>query len=183
MTSVGLEIERRFLLARIDDGAMGRARRVLDIRQAYLTRGSPAVRVRESDGAYRMAVKDGEGLVRREVEFAVAAETAAALFEIAGDHVIRKTRYEIGRWEVDVFKGRFEGLLVAEVELESEEEPLPELPSGVEPLCELTGHLGFTNQYLAWLAEAEARTLVRDLLLDHAAALAGLDGYEAAPGG
>ncbi len=181
--TASLEIERRFLVARVADETLRGAGRTLRIRQGYLTEGRPAVRVRQSNADYRMTVKDGEGLVRREIEFDVSGEAAAGLFEIAADRTIEKTRYEVGRWEIDVFRGHFEGLVIAEVELESEDEPLPEIPSGLDLACEVTSVRGFTNQYLASLGEAEARALVVALLRDPLGALGPLDGAEASSGG
>ena len=61
-----------------------------------------------------------------------------------------KTRYivihEGKRWEVDGFHGRNEGLLLAELELQSEDESFA-LPPWV--LQEVTGDKKYNNSYLA----------------------------------
>lgn len=158
-----LEIERRFL-CRIEDGAaLRRAGPTVVIRQAYLTTDDPAVRVRQAGDAYLLTIKSGRGRVRREVEVAVGAVEAEALFEIAGDRRMEKLRHRAGRWEVDVFTGKLAGLLVAEVELDHADEPLPAPPPGVRLLEEVTDERGFTNQRLAAMEEDEARAFVERL--------------------
>ena len=63
--------------------------------------------------------------------------------------IIEKTRYEkvVGEhiWEIDVFHGENEGLVVAEVELKSESEKLS-IPSWVQE--EVTGELKYLNSNL-----------------------------------
>lgn len=152
------EIERRFLCRIMNHRALRDAGGER-IRQAYLpgTNG-PSVRIRERAGRYVLAIKAGEGRVRREVEVEVDRERADALFEMAGELCITKSRHELGRWEVDIFEGRFDGLVVAEVELEHEDEPLPDPPDGIELLEEVTDEL--TSHDLAALDAGAARTLV-----------------------
>lgn len=158
-----LEIERRFLCRITDASALRTAGDVVPIRQAYLTTEGVAVRIRQAGGVHVLTVKAGGGRVRREVEVEVDAARAEALFAMAEGRSMEKRRHRAGRWEVDVFEGRFEGLLVAEVELEHAEEPLPAPPPGVELLEEVTDTPGFTNQRLAAMDEAEARALVARL--------------------
>lgn len=152
-----LEIERRYL-ARVVDPASLPAPRLL--RQGYLTSGEPAVRVREDGGRFVLTVKAGRGVVRREVEVDLPSAEGCALLEMAGERVLEKLRHRMGRWEVDVFRGELEGLVLAEIELAREDEPLPPPPSGVELLREVTDDGAFTNQRLAALSETEARRLV-----------------------
>ena len=155
-----LEIERQFLIESWDEGVQERADRVHTIRQAYLTVTGPAIRVRQIDERTVMTVKSGGGLVRREVEFDVEPEVAQQLFEIGEDRLIEKTRYVVGRWELDVFEGRHEGLRIAEVELTTEDEPTPEVPTGIALGLEVTHEPQFTNQFLSGLTASEARALV-----------------------
>lgn len=155
-----LEIERQFLVRRIDAEVLERADRVHSIRQGYLTLTSPAIRVRQIDDRCVMTVKAGGGLVRQEVEFEIEPDIAAELFAIAGSKVIEKTRYVVGGWELDVFKGRHSGLLIGEVELLDPEDPTPPLPRGVELWREVTEEQGFTNQFLASLDTQTAAELV-----------------------
>ena len=158
-----MEIERRFLCRQVSPGAFEHAERRSIIRQGYLTVSDPAVRIRQQDDAFLLAVKSGEGLVRREVEFPVEPAVAHELMAIAGDRQVEKVRWRLGRWEIDVFRGKLEGLLIAEVELQSEDEPLPEPPPGITLVREITGERRFTNQCLAQLSTAEAARLVREV--------------------
>ena len=165
------EIEHQFLLGELGRDVLDRAERVRRIRQAYLTRVGPAIRVRWIDGETLMTVKSGGGLVREEVEFPIEHEVADALFRIGEGALIEKTRYVLGRWELDVFHGRHEGLYLGEVELESVDEVVPPVPEGVQIVADLTHEGGFNNQFLASLGVDEAQSLVRALTLDPAAAL------------
>jgi len=154
------EIERQFLMDLPSPEVVRGADAVQRIRQAYLTEVGPAIRVRQIDDRTVLTVKRGGGLVRREVEFDIPAEAAEQLFEMAPDQTITKTRYVVGRWELDVFEGPHAGLCIAEVELESEDEPTPAVPAGVRLGREVTEEAGFTNQFLAHLTASEAAALV-----------------------
>ncbi|MEZ4416720.1 MAG: adenylate cyclase [Gemmatimonadota bacterium] len=157
------EIERRYLCGPVAPETLTAADRVQRIRQGYLTRVGPAIRVRQKDDAFLMTVKSGSGLVRREVEWPIPPEVAAGLFEIAGSGVLTKLRYVFGRWEIDVFSGALTGLVVAEIELAREDEPTPPVPEGIVPLREVTEERGLTNQWLAALTPDEARALVAEI--------------------
>jgi adenylate cyclase len=158
------EIERRFLCRVERPDALRAASGRSEIRQGYLTEGEPAVRVRARDGEYLLTIKAGRGLVRDEVEVVVDEESGEKLFEMAGDRQVEKVRYVIDRWEVDVFRGPLEGLVMAEVELRSPGEPLPSVPAGIALLRDVTDDPRFTNQNLARLAPDAARDLVREVV-------------------
>jgi len=157
-----VEIERRFLCRVADAGALEREGRRIAIRQGYLTLGDPTVRVRQMNGGYLLTVKSGSGRVRREVEVAVGAEEGEALMAMAGDHRLEKVRYAVGRWEIDLYGEKLAGLVLAEVELEHEDEPLPGPPPWLDLVREVTDDPDFTNQRLARLGPAEAARFVRD---------------------
>ena len=98
-----------------------------------------------------MALKEAAGLVRTEFEYAIPpADAETMLAELCGDRLIDKTRYEIryqGRlWEVDVFHGANDGLVIAEVELEAADAPLA-LPAWIGR--EVTGEARYANAALA----------------------------------
>lgn len=158
-----IEIERRFLCRVLEPDALQTAARRSEIRQGYLSRGEPAVRIRARDGQYLLTIKAGRGRVRREVEVPVDEEAARALFDIAGDRQLEKVRYVIDRWEIDVFRGPLEGLVIAEVELDTPDEPLPRTPPGITLIREVTDDPAFTNQHLASLTPESARRLVGKL--------------------
>ena len=73
------------------------------------------------------------------------------LAECCKGHLIEKTRYIVDagkglRWEVDVFHGRHEGLVVAEIELPTEDTPYT-LPSFIGE--EVTGNPAYYNSVLS----------------------------------
>lgn len=117
-----MEIERKFLIKAMPDLAAYPKRH---IEQAYICT-DPAIRVRDTDGAYSLTVK-GEGfLSREELDLPVSAEAYTSLRAKAEGIVIEKTRYLIpyGAYtiELDVFGGELAPLVVAEVEFPSEDE-------------------------------------------------------------
>ncbi len=120
------EIERKFLLANDGwrAGAVGRR-----YRQGYLsTDKARTVRVRAIDEEAYLTIKGAtEGLSRLEFEYPIPAADAEALLEqLCEQPIIDKTRYRISHgahvWEVDEFHGANAGLIVAEIELGSEDE-------------------------------------------------------------
>jgi adenylate cyclase len=129
------EIERKFLVAS-DEWRRG-ADHGRAFRQAYLAETDRAVvRVRiEDDIRGFLTVKSAEpGLSRVEFEYVLPLPDAEMLLELRQGSVVWKTRFLAphgGRsWEVDVYAGDNQGLVIAEIELASEEEQV-ELPSWV----------------------------------------------------
>lgn len=122
---MGLEIERKYLIR--DDswkaGAVG-----VRMTQGYLSFDRDrTVRVRLAGDEAWITIKGrGEGITRSEFEYAIPAGDAAELLKIAVGSVIDKTRFcvqEAGHlWEIDVFHGDNDGLIVAEVELDRADE-------------------------------------------------------------
>jgi CYTH domain-containing protein len=158
-----LEIERRFI-ARVDDALLARAQPMKQ-RQAYLTvRDLTTVRIRQEGETWVLAVKaDATALARHEIQVEVPEEDGRALFDLARGGSVEKTRHTIGRWEIDVYEGWFEGLVIAEAELHAEDETLPEVPAGLTLVREITAERGLSSRGLAGLGEAEARALVARL--------------------
>ena len=154
------EIERQFLCRGVDGTVLDGADGVVRIRQGYLTSGEPAVRVRRKNDAWVLTVKTGGGLVREEVEVDVDPESGLALMEMAGESRLEKTRYLIGPWELDVFEGKLQGLIVLELELPAEDAPTPPFPQGIDVIRDVTGTAEYRNQVLAAMPAAEARALV-----------------------
>jgi adenylate cyclase len=124
------EIERKFLVAEDSwrDGSAG-----VRIAQGYLSQDPDrTVRVRlAGDNAWLTIKGRTEGITRAEFEYAIPADDARTLLEMCLPSVIDKTRHEISYaghlWEIDVFHGDNEGLVVAEVEL-ADESISPDLP-------------------------------------------------------
>jgi adenylate cyclase len=124
---MGLEIERKFL---VRDMAVLAGVDGVAFRQGYLsTEPERSVRVRRSGDVAFITIKgisDPSGVSRAEFEYPIPAEDADAMLdELALRPLIEKTRYRVeagGRvWEIDVFAGANEGLVVAEVELPTEQ--------------------------------------------------------------
>lgn len=122
---MALEIERKFLVA--NDSYRSMAFHSDRIAQGYLCReGGNSARVRVRGEKGYITVKgpslDG-GLSRYEWEKEIPANEAWELLKLCHGGIIDKTRYliECGKhtFEVDEFHGDNEGLVVAEVELES----------------------------------------------------------------
>ncbi|MGE0766249.1 MAG: CYTH domain-containing protein [Hyphomicrobiaceae bacterium] len=121
------EIERKFLVTNDDwrRTAVGEEH----LCQFYLaTTGRSSIRVRiRNDAEARLTIKSAKpGPRRDEFEYAIPLEDAHALRALAIGSVIEKVRHIVPadpsgalRWEVDVFGGAHEGLVIAEIELQS----------------------------------------------------------------
>ncbi len=118
------EIERKFLLRRLPDGLVENPHEELE--QGYLAveRGGVQVRLRKKGAVRSITYKRGGKMVREEREVRLSAEQFDALWPATEGRRLTKTRYEVP-WrehtiEVDVYRGRHEGLIVAEVEFDDE---------------------------------------------------------------
>ena len=123
-----LEIERKFLVA---GGFKEQSFKSYRIIQGYLSTDSGrTVRVRLRDGQGFLTIKGAAekgGFSRFEWEKEIPADDARDLLNLCSGRVIDKTRYLVKGpdghvFEVDEFHGDNEGLLVAEIELKSEDE-------------------------------------------------------------
>jgi adenylate cyclase len=151
---MGLEIERKFLTRSSE--YKGLATGSTHIAQGYICNvPERTVRVRLRDDQGFITIKgrgNASGTSRFEWEKEISPEDAEALLGIAEPGIIDKTRYLVpntdGRhlWEVDVFHGENEGLVMAEIELESENEAF-DVPSWIGE--EVTGDERYYNAYLA----------------------------------
>ena len=120
------EIERKFL---VDLKKVGPLVNGKPIQQGYIpTSGNTVVRVRLKDDKAFLTIKsENIGIVRDEFEYAIPPVDAQEMIgSLCGDCVIHKTRYEIPYdehiWELDIFHDLNEGLVIAEIELQSEDE-------------------------------------------------------------
>jgi adenylate cyclase len=126
------EIERKFLV--LGDGWRAAADAGAAYRQGYLASSDRAtVRVRMAGERGVLTVKGrAKGITRDEFEYTIPAPDAEQMLrDLAGD-VVAKIRYHVpyeGKtWEVDVFHGANDGLIVAEIELQAEDEPFAQPP-------------------------------------------------------
>ena len=128
------EIERKFLVA--DDSYRHTATSSSRIRQGYICRESGRtvrVRIRDERGFLTIKGPSPNGLSRYEFEKEITLDEADNLFRLCLPGVIDKTRYLVPMadgnvFEVDEFYGANEGLVIAEVELSSEDEPFMRPP-------------------------------------------------------
>ncbi len=122
------EIERKFLVVNDRWRASAAGERY---RQGYLATARPgqSVRVRiVGERGYLTIKGPTQGLSRAEFEYAIPLRDAEEMLETLCDRpLIEKTRYRlpIGDvvWEIDEFIGENAGLIIAEVELTSEDQP------------------------------------------------------------
>ncbi len=122
---MALEIERKFL---VNNGTWRKEQGVM-YRQGYLNSVKErTVRVRIIGNKGYLTVKGiSRGAVRAEYEYEIpVVEAEAMLDDLCEKPLIEKLRYKIACkgfvWEVDEFCGENQGLIVAEVELESEDQ-------------------------------------------------------------
>lgn len=117
-----IEIERKFCVQEMPNLT---AHPGVAIAQGYLAvdAAGTEIRVRRKGGQYYQTVKTGMGIKRIEVELALTRAQFDILWPLTAGKRIKKVRYELieGKWtiELDVYRGRLKGLVIAEVEFES----------------------------------------------------------------
>ena len=123
---MGTEIERKFL---VNDSSWKRNIQAVRCRQGYLCLGSgTTVRVRTMAGKGYLTVKGGgDGITRKEYEYTIPITDAEEMLDdLCAKPLIEKNRYYVEYdgmvWEIDEFFGENSGLVVAEVELEREDQ-------------------------------------------------------------
>ena len=175
---MSIEIERKFILPRnfMEDKPYTRSR---EISQGYLNEGPRSViRVRlcrtsggsrtTSGGYLTIKTNRGEGLPGlNEYEYLIPYFHAVELFNSCSS-TISKVRYDIilGQeghiLEVDVFKGRHEGLVVGEVEFKSEED-FTNFKTPVFAIKEVTDDKRFSNFYLSNALQENVDNIIREV--------------------
>ena len=143
------EIERKYLVV----GEFKHlAHNSMHLVQGYIASGRRTVRVRIGEGGAWLTIKGPSrngGLSRFEWEKEIDAKEALELLQLAEGAVIDKVRYYVDyaghTIEVDEFNGDNEGLVMAEIELASEDENV-ELPTWLGR--EVTGEKRFYNSHL-----------------------------------
>jgi CYTH domain-containing protein len=147
---MSIEIERKFL---VKASFKEFSKSSVYIVQAYLSIGPKcSIRVRICGDKAYLTIKgetSASGLSRYEWERELTVDEARDLIKLSEFEAIEKTRYFIPQgkhcYEVDVFEGKNSGLIVAELELESEEETY-EKPSWLG--AEVTGDIRYYNANL-----------------------------------
>ena len=164
----GLEIERKFLVR--NDDFKRQAYDSSRICQGYICTGhGRTVRVRIRDQRGYLTIKgpsNTDGISRYEFEKEITLEEANELMKICEPGRIDKTRYLVKSgshtFEVDEFYGENEGLVIAEVELKSEDEAFKK-PDFIGK--EVTGDRRYYNghltkkPYCVWREDVEGSDL------------------------
>ncbi len=125
-SSSSIEIERKFTVNKLpenlhQDGAK-------EIFQGYLvvTRDGTEVRIRKRGRKCSLTIKHGSGKTRIEEEIGISERQFSSLWALTGRRRVKKLRYRIPEdgltVELDVYQGKLEGLITAEVQFESEED-------------------------------------------------------------
>lgn len=148
---MGIEIERKFLVKKDKWAQVVKEERSL-FRQGYILSDSQkTVRVRLTDTEAFLTIKGQTvGASRHEFEYSIPMEDARHMLDNFCNSELSKIRYFIPHdghtWEVDEFLGQNEGLIVAEIELSSEDEQFS-LPDWVDK--DVTAEKKYTNSNLA----------------------------------
>jgi adenylate cyclase len=123
---MAIETERKFL---VKHGFVPTAGKNMRIRQSYFSiHPGRTIRLRITDVKGYITFKSTRigSFSRNEWEFEIPLKEAEELITICLPGIIDKTRYYIPfgdhTFEVDVFHGKNEGLVIAEIELKSESE-------------------------------------------------------------
>ena len=147
------EIERKFLVSNLDE-CLQYHTNSKSIIQGYLS-FDPArtVRIRKTETRSFLTIKgksNATGDTRLEWEKEIPENEATLLLDLCLGETIRKTRYLVTHqshlFEVDVFSGKLQGLVIAEVELSTANEQV-DLPTWIG--IEVTGDTRYFNSDLA----------------------------------
>jgi len=125
-----IEIERKYLVTSLD--FLNEYSSKNEIAQGYLSSNperTVRIRIKGKKGFITIkGIGSESGVSRFEWEKEIAVEEAKSLLKLCEKGVIEKTRYEVksGKHiiEIDVFHGENDGLILAEIELESENETI-----------------------------------------------------------
>ena len=120
-----LEIERKFIVSQLPQGLLENAVGE-EIKQGYLIlKDQRELRIRKRDNEFWMTLKQGDGLERFEQECSIPNTQFFMLWPLTEGKRIEKTRYLVENadhvFEIDVFSGSLEPLIVLEVEFNSVE--------------------------------------------------------------
>ena len=140
--------------------------KVINIKQGYLSKDNNlAIRIRISDKNAYLCIKgptSRSGISRFEFEKEISLIEGIKLLKLCLPRIIFKKRYLIEYKkqliEVDVFEGFLKGLILAEIELNSESQKV-NLPDWLGE--EVTGVNSFYNSQLSKLTDSEVDDLIR----------------------
>jgi len=147
-----IEIERKFLVT--SDAYLKEATNSYRISQGYLnTHPERTVRIRLKEEKGYITIKgksNTEGTIRNEWEYSISGDEAKELLKLCEPVIIEKVRYEVPYgdfvFEVDVFLGAHQGMVMAEIELNDADANFPK-PSWLGE--EVTGNIKYYNAFLS----------------------------------
>ncbi len=116
------EIERKFKVEALPEHLLGPGSA---IRQGYLSVAPVEIRLRAQDAGHELTVKSLGGLRRVEVTLALSPEQFDELWPLATafvEKIRHRAELDDAVADLDIYGGKLEGLLVAEVEFDSEEQ-------------------------------------------------------------
>jgi adenylate cyclase len=122
---VGLEVERKFVLASRPPGLAEHPSQRLEQGYVALDPAGVEVRIRRKGAKTLLTIKAGSGLVRAEEELELEPERFERLWPLTAERRVVKTRYRVPlagglTAEVDDYEGALAGLLTAEIEFPDE---------------------------------------------------------------
>ena len=148
---MAIEIEHKFLLT--DESWREKVKKAIIFKQGYLSSmPTTSIRVRICDEQAWLNIKSATiGNKRMEFEYEIPLTDANQIIELlCKKPIIEKTRHyvehEDNTWEIDEFHGENQGLIVAEIELDSETQPFT-IPEWIGQ--EVTHDVRYYNNYLA----------------------------------
>jgi adenylate cyclase len=150
---MALEIERKFLVS--NDSWKAEAGEPVRLCQKYVPlseKVSGVIRLRiAGDRGFLTMKTPQKGISRGEFEYEIPVEDAESLMQqFCPSGGVGKLRYIVNyagfRWEIDEFLGRHTGLVLAEIELPSEDAEFP-LPPWIG--TEVSGDFHYSNSYLS----------------------------------
>ena len=159
-----IERERKFKV--ISKKFVSLSHKVINIKQGYLSKDSNlSIRIRISDKKSFLCIKgpsSESGISRFEFEKEISLIEGKKLLKLCLPRIISKKRYlvkyEKQLFEIDLFEGFLKGLILAEIELNSESQKVY-LPDWVGK--EVTGVKSFYNSQLSRLTDSEVDDLIR----------------------
>lgn len=145
------EIERKFLVRGDFKSLAFRSERITQGYLSSVPERTVRVRIKGNEGFITIkGLSNASGLTRYEWEKEIPVDEARELLQLSEPGMIDKTRYlvQVGKhvFEVDEFYGENEGLILAEIELQSEDEPF-EKPEWLGK--EVTGDPRYYNAMLS----------------------------------
>jgi adenylate cyclase len=148
---MGVEIEKKFLVDHEKWQQLVKPKGKV-YKQGYLLSDEKrTVRVRVTDDAAYITLKGSTtGISRSEFEYTIPVNEGQEILKDMATSFIEKTRYNINYagnvWEVDIFEGDNQGLIIAEIELKHENQEF-EKPEWVKN--EVSDDRRYTNAYLS----------------------------------